>query len=182
MRRVLSLLVFSALLGCTAASKSTTSPLGSPKKSEAKRSPLAAKEGNELTLDGPKESLAAFCGEGDGTCSKAQEQALSGELLAYALLDNEGVFNAPRLALKTSAGWFVEAYRSRGFTPSHHEPSSEWFDAAKLRVEDGVLTIPRTFSQSVFLPGQGNDGASHSTSTTLYSCAVWEARVQCKVK
>jgi hypothetical protein len=61
---------------------------------------------------------------------------------------------------------------------ARNQPHSRGYDLAATRVEDGQLVVRLVDSQSVFYPGQGAVGSSH-TSWFVWRCVVIDALVHC---
>lgn len=83
------------------------------------------------------------------------------------------------LAIETARGWFIEpVVELMPRRSSHHQPHSRRYDLAATRLEEGQLVVRLVDSQSVFYPGQGAVGSSH-TSWFDRRCVVIDALVHC---
>ncbi len=83
------------------------------------------------------------------------------------------------LAVETSSGWFFERAAEPGPMHSHHEPHSRGYDLTKTRVDGNAIVLRLIDAQSVFYPGQGSAGSSHTTWFER-RCMVIDGLVRCQ--
>lgn len=145
---------FTSLFASLALTACAATP--SPAPSTPAPAPNATVPDGWSALAGPHATLEAAC----AGCQLSPIRALpAGAAFVAVAQGSRGLDSV--IALQTPRGWYVETREPMPPMHSHHEPRSVFYELERTRVADGVV-VRMVDHQSVFYPGQGNAGSSHT--------------------